>query len=75
MSALVISPSVSPRAAAIPADQIPDDPFHDGSLKFVGLALFVGSLATVILLIAIHAGSLYGAPSWSAASIPPPIVH
>jgi len=41
----------------------------------VGLALFVGSLATVILLIAIYAGSLYGAPSWSAASIPPPIVH
>jgi hypothetical protein len=75
MFALVIAPTVSPRAATVPPDQIPDDPFHDSRLKFVGLALFLGTLATLVVLIGIYFGSLYGAPSWSAASFPPPIVH
>jgi hypothetical protein len=75
MSTVVIAPTVSPRAATIPADQIPDDPFHDSRLKFVGLALFLGTVATLLLLAAIYFGSLYGAPSWSAGSVPPPIVH
>ena len=75
MATLVLSPVVAPRAATVPLDQIPDDPFHDAKLKFVGLALFLGTVATVLLLIAIYFGSLYGAPSWSAASFPPPIVY
>ena len=75
MSTLVIAPIVSLRAATVPPDQIPDDPFHDSRLKFVGLALFVGTLAMLVVLIGIYFGSLYGAPSWSAASVPPPLVH
>lgn len=75
MSTLVIAPTVSPRAATVPAAQIPDDPFHDSRLKFVGIALFVFSIATVAVLVAIYFGSLYGAPSWSAGSVPPPIAH
>ena len=75
MSTLVIPPIVSPRASRVPADQIPEDPFHDWQLKFVGLALFLGTVATVVLIIAIYFGSLYGSPSWSAGSFPPPIAH
>jgi hypothetical protein len=75
MSTLVLAPTISPRAATVPAAQIPDDPFHDSRLKFVGIALFVFSVATVAVLVAIYFGSLYGAPSWSAASFPPPIAH
>ena len=75
MSTLVITPTVSPRAATVPADQIPDDPFHDSRLKFVGLVLFLFSVATVAALVAIYFGSLYGDPSWSAGSVPPPIAH
>jgi len=71
----VIAPTVSPRAAFVPADQIPDDPFHDSRLKFVGLAILLLSLATVAALVAIYFGSLYGAPSWSAGSFPSPIAH
>ena len=75
MAALVIPPTVSPRAVLVPQDQIPDDPFHDWQLKFVGLALFIGTIATVVLLVAIYFGSLYGTPSWSAGSFPPPVAH
>ena len=75
MSTLVLAPTVSARAAAVPAHRIPDDPFHDTRLKFVGIALFVFSVATIAALVAIYFGSLYGAPSWSAASVPPPIAH
>jgi len=75
MSTLVLAPTVSARAATVPANRIPDDPFHDTRLKFVGLALFVLSVATIAALVAIYFGSLYGAPSWSAGSFPPPIAH
>ena len=62
-------------AATVPAAQIPDDPFHDSHLKFVGIALFLFTVATLVALVAIYFGSLYGAPSWSAGSFPPPIAH
>lgn len=75
MFALVITPTVAPRAATVPDALIPEDPFHDIRLKFVGLALFLGFAATALLLIAIYFGSLYGVPSWSAGSFPPPIAH
>jgi hypothetical protein len=71
----VIAPTVSPRAAFVPADQIPDDPFHDSRLKFVGLAIFLLTVATVAGLVAIYFGALYGTPSWSAGSVPLPIAH
>jgi hypothetical protein len=66
---------VAPCAAAVPPDQIPDDPFHDSRLKFVGLALLLGGLATCALIGLIYVGSLYGTPSWSASSFPAPIAY
>ena len=71
----VIAPAVAPAAQIIHDDQIPDDPFHDTRLKFVGLLLLLSILAGPVVLGAIFLGSSYGAPSWSAASVPPPIVH
>jgi hypothetical protein len=71
----VIAPTVAPAAELIPDDQIPDDPFHDARLKYVGLLLLLSILAGPVVLCAIFLGSSYGSPSWSAASVPPPIVQ
>ena len=75
MATLVMTPTVSPRAATVPPDQIPDDPFHDSRLKFVSIALFLLTIGTVAAFVAIYFGSLYGYPSWSAGSFPAPIAH
>ena len=71
----VISPVVAPAAATIPDEIVPDDPFHDPRLKYVGLLLLLTVLAGPAVLGAIYVGSSYGTPSWSAASVPPPISH
>lgn len=71
----VIAPTIAPAAATIPDEAIPDDPFHDAKMKWVGLLLVVTLLAGVFVLGAVYFGSSYGVPSWSAASVPPPIAH
>jgi len=71
----VIAPEVAPRAASIPEYLVPDDPFHDRKMKWVWISIALMLVAGVFVLSAIYLGSSYGAPSWSAASVPAPISH
>jgi len=71
----VIAPTVAPCSATVPDESIPNDAFHDARMKWVALALVIMVLAGFPVMTAIYVGSLYGTPSWSAASIPPPIAH
>lgn len=71
----VIAPVVAPASATIPDELIPEDPFHDPRMKYIGILLSVMLLAGVFVMTAIYFGSMYGAPSWSSASVPPAIAH
>lgn len=50
----VIAPEVAPRAALIPDELIPDDPFHDAKLKWVWLSLVLMAVAGVFVLSGVY---------------------
>jgi len=52
-----------------------DDPFHDPLLIGIGIVFIVVALVIVALTGLFYWGAVYDAPSWSAHSFPPPIVH
>jgi hypothetical protein len=71
MSTLVTSRAVPTLAARDPAD----DPFHDPLLIGIGVMFIVVTVVILALGGLYYWGALYGSPSWSANSFPPPIPH
>jgi hypothetical protein len=52
-----------------------NDPFHDPVMLGIGIAVVVVTLAIMAMGGLYYWGVLYGTPSWSAHSFPPPVVY
>ena len=65
----------APIAPAGDAQGIDEDPFHDPLLYGIGIVAIILLVIGVALGGLMHWGVMYHAPSWSANSFPPPVVH